>query len=218
MWRVSKGSHTLWILGTLSPLPRDFVWQSRDVEAVIANSQEVLGVGRANAKIGLGAMIKMATLAPAALRTQHNEDGKPLNSVVEPALFARWTSARDQYAKSVKGLDKLRPVYASQQLYWSAVDTVGLTRSDVVAPVVRAAATRAGLTISDTGFHYDLSIDRKPMKKNIDGVNNFSGGDIACFAATLDNLEHDLAAMKLRANAWAIGDVGALRGLTKADF
>jgi len=49
-------------------------------------------------------------------------------------------------------------------------------------------------------------------------VNQTSGADIACFTATLNKLDADLAAMKDRANAWAIGDVGALRGLVRADF
>src|SRR6185312_1379732 len=42
MWRVSRDGHELWILGTLSPLPRGMTWQSREVESVIASAQEIL--------------------------------------------------------------------------------------------------------------------------------------------------------------------------------
>src|SRR5688500_1469285 len=42
LWKVSKGDHVLWILGTLSPLPKRMQWQSERVERVIASSQEVL--------------------------------------------------------------------------------------------------------------------------------------------------------------------------------
>ena len=42
MWKVSKGDHVLWVLGTLSPLPKSMEWQSRDVEAVFAQAQEVM--------------------------------------------------------------------------------------------------------------------------------------------------------------------------------
>ena len=29
LWKVSKGEHVLWILGTLSPLPNQMQWDSR---------------------------------------------------------------------------------------------------------------------------------------------------------------------------------------------
>src|SRR3954466_12454167 len=42
LWKVSSGDHVLWILGTLSPLPKDIHWQSREVEDAIASAQEVI--------------------------------------------------------------------------------------------------------------------------------------------------------------------------------
>jgi hypothetical protein len=42
MWRVSKGSHDLWILATLDPLPKKMFWRSRLVEKRISSSQLVL--------------------------------------------------------------------------------------------------------------------------------------------------------------------------------
>ena len=42
MWRVSKGDHTLWILATLVPLPKQVTWRSHAVETRIASSRVVL--------------------------------------------------------------------------------------------------------------------------------------------------------------------------------
>src|SRR5256885_8509502 len=42
MWRVRKGDHTLWILGTISPLPKKMVWQPDAVQEVLRNTQEVV--------------------------------------------------------------------------------------------------------------------------------------------------------------------------------
>jgi len=72
---------------------------------------------------------------------------------------------------------------------------------------VRFGGTRAGVPIVDTGFRYPLNLDRKEMKERIEEVNASSGADIACFGKTLDILESDLSMMRLRANAWAVGDV-----------
>ena len=84
LWRVSKGDHTLWILGTLGPLPAGMTWQSGEVEATIAASQQVLGAGHAKADIGVGAMFKIASLTPAAMRSQYNAGKATLESVVGP--------------------------------------------------------------------------------------------------------------------------------------
>ena len=44
LWKVSKDNHVMWVLGTLTPLPRRMEWQSKQVEQVIAQSQELLQV------------------------------------------------------------------------------------------------------------------------------------------------------------------------------
>jgi hypothetical protein len=218
LWRVSKGDHALWILGTLGPLPAGMTWQPGEVEATIAASQEVLGVGSAKADIGMVDMIKMASLTPAALRSQYNPGKATLESVVGSPLHARWAFAKERYAVSTNEFEKLRPMYASQELYWKAVEAAGLTRATSVPGVVSGAAERAGVPIVDTGFTYPLDLDRKELKKRIEAVNASSGADIACFGKTLDVLESDLSMMKLRANAWAVGDVRALRELSTGDI
>src|SRR3979490_1135870 len=39
MWTVRKGDHTLWILGTISPLPKKMVWQPDAVQEVLRSTQ-----------------------------------------------------------------------------------------------------------------------------------------------------------------------------------
>src|SRR5579872_7166073 len=52
MWRISKDNHVMWILGTISPLPKKMTWQSDSVEEVLQQTQEVLP---AWPSIGVGA-------------------------------------------------------------------------------------------------------------------------------------------------------------------
>src|SRR5256885_13099977 len=42
MWRGHEGDHTLWILGTISPLPKRMVWQPDAVQEVLRHTQEVV--------------------------------------------------------------------------------------------------------------------------------------------------------------------------------
>src|SRR6476619_4581292 len=43
MWKVHKGANTLWILGTVSPLPAGMVWNSARMRSVVASAAEVIG-------------------------------------------------------------------------------------------------------------------------------------------------------------------------------
>ncbi len=53
-----------------------------------------------------------------------------------------------------------------------------------------------------------------------EAINDFADSrleDLDCFAGTLDRLETDLDTMRERANAWATGDIDALRSLPFTD-
>src|SRR5579872_1082204 len=42
MWRVHRGDASVWILGSISPLPRDITWRSKQVESVLERTSQVL--------------------------------------------------------------------------------------------------------------------------------------------------------------------------------
>ena len=42
MWKVSKGDNTLWIIGTQTPVPEKMKWRAKGLEAIVAQSQEIL--------------------------------------------------------------------------------------------------------------------------------------------------------------------------------
>src|SRR6201996_9083807 len=42
MWHVHHGDASVWILGSISPLPRDITWRSKQVETVLERTSQVL--------------------------------------------------------------------------------------------------------------------------------------------------------------------------------
>ena len=42
MWHVHRGDANVWILGSISPLPRDITWRSKQVESVLESTSQVL--------------------------------------------------------------------------------------------------------------------------------------------------------------------------------
>ena len=87
LWKVSSGEHTLWILGMYTPLPKKFKWRSKDVEALIGESQEVLTSGSVDADANIG-IFKALTLLPAMLAARKNHEGKTVREVLASEVFA----------------------------------------------------------------------------------------------------------------------------------
>ena len=42
MWHVHHGDANVWMLGSISPLPRDITWRSKQVESVLESTSQVL--------------------------------------------------------------------------------------------------------------------------------------------------------------------------------
>ena len=123
LWKVSKGEHVLWILGTLSPLPKKISWISRDVERTIAASQQVLMAPLISVKFD-GGMLGGLFLLPSVLKARNNPDKQTLAEVLPADLYARWQPLKLKYIGRGNGVEKRRPIFAAEQLYEEAVDSL----------------------------------------------------------------------------------------------
>ncbi len=208
LWLVRKGNHDLWILGTLSPLPAKMQWQSKQVEDVIANAQEVIRGPSVNLSVKAG-FFKSLLLLPSMLGARKNPDGKTLAQVVSPQSYARWKVLKAQYIGSDGGVEKWRPLFASQELYKEAMKDAGLDNAKSVWPAINKAieAHHPSVTVVKEEI---VVTDVKPLLKE---WSKTTLDDLACFDNTMTRIESDLGAMRLRANAWATGDMAALQAL-----
>ena len=206
LWKVRHGGNTLWILGTLTPLPKDFEWLSRDVEAVIGEADEVLGAPSLVVGSDIG-FFRGLTLLPAAMKARNNPDGARLQDVLPPALYARWQPLKTRYFGNDDDIEKRRPAYAATELYEKAIRRAGLRTGGIVGPVVAKAAKRRGLKITPVQVKITIADPRTTLRE----FNRTPLNDIECFARMLDRVELDVATLRDRANAWAVGDIDALR-------
>jgi uncharacterized protein YbaP (TraB family) len=214
LWKVTSGDHVLWILGTLSPLPKDMHWQSKDIEQTIASSQAVLDPPRVKMDADVGFFGKLALL-PALVGVRDNPDHKTLSDVLPPDLYARWTELKTKYfgAGRARNLETWRPIFAAIELWNQAIRKAGLTRSDIAGDVVRNAAKQAKVEPVAPAYTVKVEDPRAAVKEFKKG----SMDDLDCFRKTLDRIDSDIDAMAVRANAWATGDVDALRRLPDTD-
>ena len=208
LWLVRNGAHDLWILATLSPLPAKMQWQSKQVQDVIGNAQEVIRAPYVSFTVK-GNFFQKLTLLPAMLGARKNPDGKRLEEIVSPASYARWQTLKARYIGSDGGVEKWRPLFASQELYQEAMKKSGLDNGKSVWPVISEAIETHHPSVTVVKEEIVVT-DPKPLLKE---WSKTTLDDIACFDNTMTRIETDLDAMRARANAWATGDIAALQSL-----
>lgn len=212
LWMVTKGGHVMWLLGTQSPVPANMSWKSDQVNQIIAQSQEVIAPASASVKADIGFFGKMALL-PSLIGARNNPGGRTLDQVVPPELYARWKVLKEKYIGRDGGVEKFRPIFAAQELYEKAIYKSGLSSNNIVWPVVVAATTQHAVKVTKPKIELKVESPKSMIKE----FKKSPLDDLACFTRTIERLETDLDAMKLRANAWATGDLEAMRALPFTD-
>ena len=208
LWKVTRpsadGDHVLWILGRYGPLPKDMKWRSRELESAVAGSQELLAEPEVNPDVGVFSGI---ALLPSLIGLRHNPDDRSLQDVVPAELYLRWLPLKSRYIGKDDKVERWRPLFAAGELYREAIDDAGLERSTVVWKSVRKLARRHDLRITTPQVEVKVEQARSAVKQ----FKREPLDDVDCFAKTIELLESDLELMRERANAWATGDVEALR-------
>lgn len=213
LWQVRKDGHVMWVLGTLAPLPRDMRWRAGEVGERIAQSKAMLAAPSLMIKSDVGWFGRIA-LAPWLVGVRNNPDHRRLKDVLPPDLYARWQPLKQRYLGRGNKVEKWRPLFAAMELYRAAVRANGMTvGSASVTDQVDHFAKQAKLEPTPVRIEVPVESPRAAIKE----FKRSQLDDIDCFARTIERLETDLGTMKQRANAWASGDLAALRALPYVD-
>ena len=210
VWKVSKGTHVMWVFGTYSPLPQKMQWDAARVERLVAKSQEVLMPPVAKAHIGFFSGL---TALPSLIGIKRNPDDAVLRDVVPADVYAHWTVLKDKYIGNDDGVEHYRPIFAGEELLLAGLKKSGLSYGGEVLGTIEDIAKKNKVKLSDSG--YDVMLD--DPRKLVRDFKNSQVDDLVCFTRTLDSLDVDLETMRVRANAWANGDIGEIRGLNFAE-
>jgi hypothetical protein len=146
-------------------------------------------------------------MLPSLIGVRKNPDGKRLQQVVPGDLYLRWVPLKARYLARNDEVEEWRPLFAAVALFRAAVAAAGLERSNVVWSEVRKLARRHRLKLTTPTVEVKVEKARSAVKE----FKRAPLDDVDCFAKTIERLESDLGLMRVRANAWATGDVDALR-------
>jgi uncharacterized protein YbaP (TraB family) len=195
MWHVHRGAAQLWILGSMSPLPKGITWRSKQVEQVLDSTNQVLV--QKPFEIGIARILWL-------LITEHNvlmvRGGKRLKDVLPADLHARFAVQRAKYTQDSDKWERFRPLIAAAFLQQAAFHQAGLsTRLDLGAAIrVLAKKHRVRveeIKIAGVGDVLEALKTMPPATEN------------TCVAASLVTIESDLPRLVDRAQAWASGNV-----------
>lgn len=210
LWKISKGGHVLWVFGTYSPLPAKMAWRSQQVETILAQSQEYLAPPGASATVGF---FRGLILLPHMIGITKNPDGKLLRDVVPADVYARWLVLKAKYLGVDDDVERERPLFAADKLYRAGLKHAGLSSSDEVLTSIEQLVKKNKIKTLHSHVKMEVADPARTLKEFKKG----SMDDAACFATTIERLETDIDAMRVRANAWAKGDVEAIRSVGYAD-
>jgi uncharacterized protein YbaP (TraB family) len=210
LWKITRGDHVLWLLGSLDHVPRKMKWHSTQVESALASSQVLLTSGPAvSAHVG---PIMAVRLYAQWRGMQKDPDHTQLRDWLPAPMYARFEVLKARFDAHDGRIEELRPPFAALRLYRRALDAAGLTRTNEIEHSVVALAQRRNIPVQRPQLKVDDPLDTLKQVRALSPAL-----EVDCLAATMQRLETDLPAMRERADAWAVGDVDRLRALPYPD-
>jgi uncharacterized protein YbaP (TraB family) len=204
LWHVHKGSAELWIFASISPLPKDMTWRSKQLETILDNTNQVL-VAKPF-EIGVARALWLLVTQRDLLMAGHK---KTLKDVMPAELHQRFAVQRAKFTKDPDKWEKYRPIIAAAFLEEDALHAVGLSTRLDLTDEVRTLARKHHVRIEEfkiAGLH-DVLDALKTLPPQTEQK---------CVAASLATIETGMPRLIDRAQAWATGDVQRIQGLPES--
>ena len=195
-----EARRSVWILGSISPLPKGITWRSTQVERLLASTNQVLVPKPL--EIGIVRILWLLITERSALMVH---GGKRLKDVMPPGLYARFAKDRARFTRTHKW-ERYRPIIASAFLEQEAFHSVGLSARLDLGAAVRALAKKRDVRVEEVKIAGvgDLVDALKTMPASTENT---------CVDASLVTVESGLPQLMDRARAWATGDIESIRAI-----
>lgn len=207
LWKVSDGTHTVWIMGTVPVLPKKLSWRSVDVERVLSTAREIIP-SDPNFDLGLNPFSSVYRYFQ-WLHLRVLPHGQTLHQVLPPALYQRFAAVRSRYTSDADRFERLQPMLAGAMLWQSAMDGAGLALGEDIESHVMKLARQHHVPVKR--YHVDLRDTGEVMKE----LGSLSvAQQVRCLDPMLDLLETHIPDIEHRAAAWSVGDMEAFNTVT----
>jgi uncharacterized protein YbaP (TraB family) len=201
MWHVHRGAANVWILASISPLPRDITWRSRQVEIVLESTSQVLV--QKPLEISIPRILWMLIADRKFLMVG---GGKRLKDVLPPDLHARFAAQRSNVGEDADKWERYRPIIAAAFLQQAAFHQVNLSMRLDLGAALRTLAKKHGVRVEE--------IKVAGVSDMLEALKTMPAAtERTCVEASLSTIESGLARLVDRAQAWAVGNVERIENL-----
>jgi uncharacterized protein YbaP (TraB family) len=201
MWHVRRGAANVWILGSISPLPRDITWRSKQVETVLESTSQVLV--QKPLEISIPRVLWMLIADRKFLMVG---GGKRLKDVLPADLHARFAAQRSTVGEDEDKWERYRPIIAAAFLQQAAFHRVNLSMRLDLGAALRVLAKKHGVRIEE--------IKVAGVSDMLEALKTMPAAtERTCVEASLSTIESGLPRLVDRAQAWAVGNVERIENL-----
>jgi uncharacterized protein YbaP (TraB family) len=201
LWHVHRGAAQVWILGSMSPLPRGITWRSKQVEQVLDSTNQVLV--QKPFEIGIARILWLLITERSLLMVG---GGKRLKDVLPADLHARFAVQRAKFTNDANKWERFRPLIAAAFLQQDAFHSVGLSARLDIGASMRTLAKKHHVRVEEIKIA-GVSDVLEALKTLPPVTEN------ACVKASLVTTESGLPRLVDRAQAWANGNVELIEKL-----
>jgi uncharacterized protein YbaP (TraB family) len=201
MWHIHRGGAHVWILGSISPLPRDITWRAKQVETVLQSTSQVLV--QKPIELSIPRVLWMLIADRKYLLVG---GGKRLRDVLPPELHVRFAAQRSKVGEDAEKWEHYRPIIATAFLQQAAFHKVNLSMRLDLGAALRQLAAKHGVRIEEVKVAgaSDMLEALKTMP---------AATERTCVEASLETVESGLPRLIERAQAWADGNVQRIENL-----
>ena len=201
LWHVHRGAAQMWVLGSISPLPKGITWRATEVEKILGSTNRVL----VPKPFEIG-VVRILWILVTERKVIMVRGGKRLRDVLPPDLRERFALDRAKYTSDADKWEHFRPIVAAAFLQQAALHQVGLSARIDLGAAVRSLAKKHDVDVEEVkiagvGDVLEALKTMPPATENI------------CVQASLVTVEKDLPRLMERARAWSTGNVERIENL-----
>lgn len=193
LWKLTRGTSTVYVLGVVEPLPKGQAWNSAQVAGIIGRADRV--IISPYTTVGFFAGFQ-------AFRQAHLPGRQRLDDELTPEMRGRLHAVLTRLGRNPENLDHCKAAWAALLLEHDLRDAGKLTDAEPV-DTLRQIARQRRVRIVEAG-HYDGAAMLKQY------VNLPEQKGLELLSGAVDVVEHQLSAAPEIGHAWAIGDLHAL--------
>jgi uncharacterized protein YbaP (TraB family) len=197
-WHIKKGDSEIYILGTIAEMPKGLSWNSNHLAEVIDGAHAVLIPPVASSGIFSAGWFLLTHRGLLSM-----PDGKKLEETLPPELRARFVVARTSLGITAEKLDDDPPIWVSFQLQNKFSEAAKLDGSEPMGRVKKIAGEKH-VAVRPIADYPALDVIKEALRLPL-------AAQQICLDESLTRLERRRDHATALAEAWAIGDIKAIK-------